>query len=175
MVVTRGRQYLFLLLFHLSVMSYSLWPHGLQNARLPCSSLPPAVCSNSYPLSRWCHPTISSIVPSFSCTQIVPAIGSFPVSQLFTSEPKYLNFSFSIIPFKDYSGWFPLVLTDLTSLLLKGLPGVLSTTVWKHKFFISWPNSHICTWLLEKPYLWLHGPLLAKWCLCFLICYLDLS
>ena len=132
MVVTRGRQYLFLL-FHHSVMSSSLRPHGLQNARLPCSSLAPAVCSDSYPLSRWCHPAISSsIVPSSSCAQCFTTLGSF---QLVTSEPKYWNFSFSIIYSKDYSGWFPLVLTDLTSLLSKGLPRVLSTTVWKHKFF----------------------------------------
>ena len=166
-MVTRGRQYLFFLLFHCSVVSDSLWPHGLQNARLPALQSP-AVCWNSYPLSRWCHPNISSsIIPSSSCPQIFLAIGSFPVSWLLTSEPKYWNFSFSIIPLKDFSGWFPLVLTDLTSLLSKGLPRILSTTVSSLNSLSSWPNSHIYTRLLEKPWLWLHGPLLAKWCLCF--------
>ena len=67
-------------------MSNSLWPPGLQHTRLTCPSLYPGVCSDSYPLSRWCHPTISSsVVPSSSCPQSFPASGSFPMTWLFTS------------------------------------------------------------------------------------------
>ena len=83
-----------------------LQPHGWQHARLPCPSLPPRDCSDSYQLSRWCHPTVSSSVTPFSfCPQSFPASGSFPVSQLFTSVwPKYWSFSFSISPSNEYSG-----------------------------------------------------------------------
>ena len=56
-----------------SVMSNSLWPHGLQHARLPCPLLSPGVCSNSCPLSRWCYPTISSSVAPFTCLQSFPS------------------------------------------------------------------------------------------------------
>ena len=67
-------------------MSNSLWPRGLQHARLPFASLSPRVCSNSCPLSQWYHPTISSSVDPFSsCPQSFPASGSFPMSQLFKS------------------------------------------------------------------------------------------
>ena len=67
-------------------VSDPLWPHGLQDSRLPCPSLLIRVCSNSCPLSRWCHPTISSsAVPFSSCLQTFPALGSFAVSQLFPS------------------------------------------------------------------------------------------
>ena len=85
-------------------MSNSLWPHGLQHARLPCPSLSPKVCSNSYPLVRWCHPTISFSVAPFSCPQSFPASESFPVSQLLTSILKYWSFIFSISPSSEYSG-----------------------------------------------------------------------
>ena len=74
------------LLFHRSVLSDSLQPHGLQLARLPCPSLSPGACSNSCPLSQWCHPTVSSSVAPFcSCPQSYPASGSFPVSWLLAS------------------------------------------------------------------------------------------
>ena len=67
--------------FSLSVMSSSLWAHGLQHARLPCPSLSPRTCSNSCPLSQWCHPTISSsVVPFSSSPQSFPASGPFPMS-----------------------------------------------------------------------------------------------
>ena len=69
-----------------SVVSNSLWPHGLQHTRLPCPSLSPGACSNSCPLSQWCHPTIlSSVVPFFFCLHSFPASGSFLMSQLFAS------------------------------------------------------------------------------------------
>ena len=75
-----------LLLFSRSVLSDSLQADGLQHTRLPCSSLSPRACSNSCPLSWWCHPTIlSSVTPFSSCPQSFPALGSFPMSRLFTS------------------------------------------------------------------------------------------
>ena len=75
-----------LLLFSHSVVSDCLQPYGLQYTRLPCSPLCPGVCSDSSPLSQWCHPIISpSVVLFSSCPQSFPASGSFPVSQLFTS------------------------------------------------------------------------------------------
>ena len=134
------------------------------------------VCSNSCPLSRWCHPTISSSVSLFSsCLQSFPASGSFPVSRLFTSGGQSIgaSASASVLPI-NIRDWFPLGLAGLISLLSKGLWRVFSnTTVQKHQFFGAqpplWSNSHIHTWLLEKPQLWLYGPLSAKWCLCFLM------
>ena len=159
-----------------SVMSDSLQPHGLQHSRLPCSSPSPGACWNSCPLSWWCHPTISSSVTLFSsCPQSFPASGLFPVSWLFASGGQSIRVSasVSVLPV-NIQDWFPLGLTSLTSLLSKELWRVFSSpTVWKHQFFSvqpsSWSNSHIHTWLLEKPSLWLHRPLSAKWYLCFLI------
>ena len=76
-----------LLFFGRPVVSDSLRPHGLQHARLPCPSLPPRVCSNSCPLSWWCHPIISSsVVPFSSCPQSFSASGSFPMSRFFASH-----------------------------------------------------------------------------------------
>ena len=93
------------LLFSHSVRSDSLWPHELQHARPPCPSPTPRACSNSCPLSRWCHPTISSSVVPFSCLQSFPASGSFPMSQLFASgDQSKGSFSFSIRPSSEYSG-----------------------------------------------------------------------
>ena len=72
--------------FSRSVVSDSLWPHGLPHTKLPCPSPTPGACSNSGPLSLWCHPTISSyIIPFSSCLQSCPALGSFPVSEFFAS------------------------------------------------------------------------------------------
>ena len=68
-----------------SVVSNSLQPHGLQHTRLPCPLPSPGACSNSCPLSQWCHPTISSSVTPFFCPQSFPASGSFPISRLFSS------------------------------------------------------------------------------------------
>ena len=93
-------------LFSRSVMSDSSQPHELQQARLPCTLPSPGACSDSCPLSWWCHPTISSSVfPFSSCLQSFPASGSFPVSWLFTFRwPKY--WSFSISPSDEYSELF---------------------------------------------------------------------
>ena len=108
-----------LLLFSRSVVSGPLWPHGLQHARLPCPSLSPRACSNSCPLSRWCHPTSSSSVTCFSSyPQSFPASGSFPVSQFFASGGQSIGASTSpsVLPL-NIQGWFPLGLTGLISLL----------------------------------------------------------
>ena len=79
-----------------SVVSDSLQPHGPQHTRPPCPSPTPKVYSNSCPLSRWCHPTISSsVIPFSSCPQSFPASGSFPVSQFFTSGGQSIGVSAS--------------------------------------------------------------------------------
>ena len=102
--------------FSLSVVSASLWPHGLQLARLPFPLPTPGACSNSWPLSRWCHPTISSsVVPFSSCPQSFPASGSFPVSQFFGSGGQSIGASASVLPMNTQD-WFPLGLTGLISL-----------------------------------------------------------
>ena len=138
------------------VVFYSLWPHGLQHARLPCPFPFPRVCPSSCPLNWWCHPTISSSVALFSsCLQSFPASGSFPMSQLFVSGSQSIGVSASVFPM-SIQGWFPLELTSLIFLLSKGFSRIfLSPTVQKHKFFgclpSLWFNSHIRTWLLERP------------------------
>ena len=77
-------------------MSDSLWPNVLQHTKLPCPSLMPRVCSNSCPLNRWCHPTISSLVTRFSsCPQSFPASGSFSMSWLFISGGQSIRASAS--------------------------------------------------------------------------------
>ena len=119
---------LLLLLFNCSVLSDSLWSHGLQRARLPCPSPSPRVCSNSCPLSWWYYPTISSSVAHLSCPQSFPTSGSFPVSQLFASGGQSIgaSTSASVLPM-CIQGWFPLVLAGLVSLLSKGLQESSST------------------------------------------------
>jgi len=127
-----------------------LRPHGLQHTRLPCPSLFPRVCSNSGPLSRWCHPTVSSSVAPFSsCPQSFPASGSFPRSRLFSSGGQSIgaSASASVLPM-NIQGWFPLGLSGLIFLQSTGLSRVFSsTTVRKHQFFSAslWSNSHIHT------------------------------
>ena len=94
--------FLFNMLFVFAVQSLScvqlLQPHGLQHARLPCTSPSPGVCSNSHPLSWWCHPTISSSAAPFCCPQSFPASGSFPMSWLFTSGGQSMGASASVLP-----------------------------------------------------------------------------
>ena len=108
----------FLLLFSHSVALASLRPHGLQHSSPPCPSLSSRVRSNSCPLSLWCHPTISSSVIPFSCSQSFQAWGSFPVSWLFTSGWQSVGASASVLPM-NIQGWFPLGLTGLISLLVQ--------------------------------------------------------
>ena len=128
-----------------------------EHAKLPCPSPAPGPCSNSCPLSQWCHPTSSSSdIPFSCCLQSFPISGSFPMSQFFTSGSQSIgpSASASILPM-NIQDWFPLGWTGWISLWSKGLSSVFSsTTVWKHQFFGAqpslWPSSHICTWLLEK-------------------------
>ena len=126
-----------MLLFSHSVMSDSLQPHELKHARLPCPLPTPGAYSNSCPLSRWSHPTISSSVIPFSCLQSFPESGSFPVSQFFTSGGQSIGASAlaSVLPM-NIQVWFLLELTGWISLQSKGLSRVFTnTTVQKHQFF----------------------------------------
>ena len=124
--------------FSSSLMSNSLWPHGLQHARLPCPSPTSRACTNSCPLSRWCHPTIpSSAVPTSSRLESFPASGSFPKSQFFASSGQRfgVSASASVLPMNTQDG-FPLGLTGLIFLQSKGLSRIFSKiTVQKHQFF----------------------------------------
>ena len=120
----------YVLLFSDSVLSDSLWPHGLLHTRLPCPSLSPSVCSNLWPMNQWCHSTISSsVTPFYSCLQSFPASGSFPMSQLFTLGGQSIGASASalVLPMNSQD-WFPLGLTGLISLLSKRLSRVFSST-----------------------------------------------
>ena len=143
-------------------MSYSLWPGGLQNTRLPYPwPTPGGACSNWSPSSYWCHPTISSCFSPFSCLQSFPDLGSFPMSQFFTSGGQSIGVSASSSVLKmNIRDWFSLGLTGWITLKSKGITRVFSNTVVQnHQFFRTqlslWSNSHIHTWLLEKPWLWL--------------------
>ena len=155
--------------FSHSVVSDSLWPHRPWHARLPSPSPTPEACSNSRPLSQWCHPTISSsVIPFSSHLQSFPASGSFPMSHFFTSDSQSfgLSASASVLPM-NIQDWSHSEWTGWISLQSKGLSGVFSnTTVQKHQFFGAqpslWSKSHIHIWLLGKPWLWLYGPLLAS-------------
>ena len=124
--------------FNRSVVSDSLWPHGLQHARPPCPLPTPGVYSNSCPLSRWCHPAISSsVIPFFSCPQSFPASWSFQMSQFFPPGAQSIGVSAlaSVLPMNTQD-WFPLGWTSWISLYSKGLSRVFSnTTVQKHQFF----------------------------------------
>ena len=141
-----------------SVASDSLWPHEWQHARLPCPSPTPGVHLNSCPLTEWCHPTISSsVIPFSSCPQSFPTSGSFQISQLFTSGGQSIGVSAStsVLPMNTQV-WPPLEWPGWISLQSKGRSRVFSnTTVQKHQFFSAQlslqSNSHIHTWLLEKP------------------------
>ena len=164
-------------MFSSSVVSNFLWPHELQHAMLPWPSPSPGAWSNSHPLSQWCHPTISSSVAPFPCLQSFPGSGSFPVSHLFTSGGHSTGTSASS-PSNEYSELFILGLIGLISMQSNGVSKVFTrTTVQRHQFFSAQPfllsSSHIYTWLLEKPQLWLYGPLLAQWCLfyLYLVCF----
>ena len=124
--------------FSHSILSDSLWPHGLQHTRPPCSSPAPGVYPNSCLSSTWWHPAISSsVVPFSSCPQSLPASGSFPVSQFFASSGQCIGVSASasVLPMNTQD-WSPLAWTGWISLQSKGLSRVFSnTTVQKHQFF----------------------------------------
>ena len=111
--------------FSHAVMYSSLWPHGLQHAKPPCPSPSPGVYPNSRPLSRWCHPTISSsVVPFSSCPQSFPASGSFQMSHLFASggqSIEWVSASASVLPINTQD-WSPLGWTGWISLSTLGPP-----------------------------------------------------
>ena len=144
--------------FSRSVVSDSLRPHKSQHTRPPCPSPSPGAISSSYPWSWRCHPTISSsVVPFSSCFQSFPGSWFFPISQVFASGGQSIGASASesVLPM-NIQDWFPLGLTGLISLLSKGLSRVFSSiTIQNCQFFSTqtslWSNSHIHTWLLEKP------------------------
>ena len=154
------------MLFSHSDMSNSLQPHGWQHARLPSPSQYPGVCSNSCPTA--------AIQPSHPLSSPSPPAFVFPSIRVFSSEfalgirwPKTGASALASVLPVNIQDWLPLGLTSLISLLSKWLSRIFSsTTVWRHQFFGSQPvllsSSHICTWLLEKPQLWLYGSLLAK-------------
>ena len=171
------------LLFSYSVASNYLWPHGLQHPR-PCPSLSPGVCSNSHPLSQWCHPTISSchsllllpsIFPIFNLPNKIKSVTVSIVSpcichevmgpsiRVFSSKsalhirwPKYWSFSLSISLSNEYSG---LIYFRMDWFDLLAVQGTLKSLLQHHSSKASifgaqpslWSNSHIRTWLLERP------------------------
>ena len=122
------------LLFSHSVLSDSLWPHGLQHARLPFPSLSPRAYTNPCPLSWWCHPTISfSVIPFSSCPQSLSVFSN--ELALHIRWPKYWGFSFTISPSSEYTGLISFGIDCLISLLSRELSRVFSsTTVQKHQF-----------------------------------------
>ena len=129
--------------FSRSVVSDSLPPQESHHARSPCPSPTPGVHSDSRPLSRWCHPAISSSVVPFSCPQSLPASESFPMSQLFAWGGQSTGVSAwaSFLP-KKSQGWSPSEWLGWVSLQSKGLSRVFSnTTVQKHQFFGTQPSS----------------------------------
>ena len=146
-----------MLLFSCPVMSDSLQPYGLQHARPPCPSPSPGVCPGLCSLHEWCHPDISSCDVLFSfCPQSFPALGTFQMCHLFTSDDQNTgaSVSASVLPV-DNQGCSPLRSTGLISLQSKGLSGVFSsTTVQRHQFFgvlpSLWSSSHNRTWPLGK-------------------------
>ena len=139
-----SRELLLVVVFCCSVMSDYLRSHGLQHARLPCPSPSPGVCSNSYPLIQWCHPTAScSVIPFSSWLQSFPESGSFQISQLFASDSQSVGVlaSTSVLPMNTQD-WPPLGWTGWISLQSKARSRIFSNIrVQKHQFFgaqLSW-------------------------------------
>ena len=166
--------------FSHSFVSDSLRSHGLQHTRPPCPWSTPGVHPNSCPSSWWHHPTISSsVIPFSSCPQSLPAIGSFQMSQaLHIRWPKYWSFSFNISPPNEYSG---LISSRMEWLDLPAVQGTLKSVLQHHssKALILWHSAFFIV-QLSHPYMTtgktiplIGWTLLAKYCLCFLICYLG--
>ena len=144
-----------------------LQSHEVQDARPPCLSLTPGVYSNSCPLSQWCHPTISSsVVPFSSNLQSFPASESFQMSQFFASGGQSTwCISFSTSPSNEYSELISVRMDWLIFLQSKGLQESspkLQFSINSSVLIYLYTNSHIYTWLLEKPWPWLDWLLLAK-------------
>ena len=149
-------------------MSDSLQPHELQQTRLLCLPLYPTVYSNSWPLCHWCHLIISSSTTPFSFSlQTFPASVSFNEPALSIRFPKYWTSASASVLQMNIQGSFPLGWTGWISLHSKGLSRAFSyTTIQKHQSFVTqlylYSNSHIHTWLLDKPQFWLDRHLSAK-------------
>ena len=163
-------------------MSDSLWPHGRQQARPPCPSPTPRVYSNSCPLSRWCHPTVSSYHPLLLPPSIFPSIRVFSNESLFASGGQSFggSASASVLPM-NIQDWFPLQWTGWISLQTKALSTVFSnTTVQKHSsilprsafFIVQLSHPYTTTWKTIALTRW---TLVGQVCLCFSICYLGWS
>ena len=166
-----------LLLFSHSIVSNSLWPHKLQDSRLLSPSPSSRVCSNSCPLSQWCHPTISSSVVPFSfCLQSFPASRPFLMSQLFTWGDQSIGASASVPVFPMISfriGWFDLLAVQRT---LKSLLQHNSSkaSILRHSAFFIEQLSHPYM-ITGKTIALTMQTLSTKWCLHFLICCLGWS
>ena len=149
--------------FSCSVVSDSLWPHGLRHARPPCPSPTPGVYPNSCPLSRWCHPTISSsVVPFSSHLQFFPASGSFQISQFFASGGQSIGVSVSgsgLISFR--MDWLDLLAVQGT-LKSSPTPQFKSINSSALSFLYSPTLTSIHDKNMGKPCFWLYRPLLAK-------------
>ena len=143
--IMRYHYLLNLLLFNHSVMSNSLWPHGLQHTRFSCPSPSPGACSNSCPSSWWCHPTISSCHPFLLLPSIFPSIRVFSnESALHIRWPKYWSFSFSISPSNEYSGlisfgidWLDLLAVQETLKSLLQHHSSKASILWCSAFFMA--------------------------------------
>ena len=136
-----------------SVMSNSLWPHGLQHIRFPCPSPTPRVCSNLCSSSQWCHP-ISSCCPLVLLPSIFPSIRVFSsVSVLHIRWPKYWSFSFNISPSNDYSGMISFRIDSSDSLAIQGLSRLFSNTIFgSSKASILWCSAFFIV-QLSNPYI----------------------
>ena len=136
--------------FSRSVMSDSLQPHGLQHARLPCPSPTPRACSNSSPLSRWCHPTISSCHPLLLLPSIFPSIRVFSKeSVLHIRWPNYWSFSFNISPSNEHPGLISFRMNWLDHLPVQG---TLKSLLQHHssKASILWSSAHFIVQLTHS-------------------------
>ena len=135
----------YLLLFSPLVVSNSLRPHGLQHTRLPCPSLSPRACSNSCPMSQWCHLTIlSSVIPFSAYLLSFLASRSFLMSRLLASGGQSIGALASVLPM-NIQGLFALGWTGWISLQSKGLSRAFSnTTVRKHQFLGA--QLSLCFW-----------------------------
>ena len=163
-------------------MSDSLQPHELQHARPPCPSPTPRVHSNPCPPSQWCHTTISScVIPISSCPQSFPALGPFQMSHLFTSGGQSIGVSASasVLPMNTqgwshlgWTGWISLQSKGLSKSLLQHHSSKASILLCLAFFIVQLSHPYMTT---GKPIALIRWTFVTKWCLCFLICYLDWS
>ena len=148
-----------------------LWSHGLQRARLPCPPPTPGVYPNPCPLSRWCHPTISSsVVPFSSCSQPLPASGSFPMSQLFASGGQSIGVS-AVISFR--MDWLDILAVQRTLKSLLQHHSSKASILRRSAFFIVQLSHPYMT--TGKTIVLIRWTFVDKKCLWFLICYLGWS